>query len=168
MSMSKYILLDRDGTINVERLDYVKSFEEFIFLEGAFEALKLFSDNGYKIIIITNQSVVGRNIITEEELINIHDKMKYELLKKDITIFDIFYCTSLPDSNSPDRKPEPGMLLRCSNDYNINLKETYYIGDKETDVIAGKKAGCKTIKLRNNNLLEAAQEVILSDSNKFG
>ena len=166
--MSKYILLDRDGTINVERLDYVKSFEEFIFLEGAFEALKLFSDNGYKIIIITNQSVVGRNIITEEELINIHDKMKYELLKKDITIFDIFYCTSLPDSNSPDRKPEPGMLLRCSNDYNINLKETYYIGDKETDVIAGKKAGCKTIKLRNNNLLEAAQEVILSDSNKFG
>ena len=98
--LNRFILLDRDGTINIERKDYVKSYDEFIFLDGAISALKLLRDKNFKIIIITNQSVVGRGIISDDDLKLIHRKMCANLLDEGIEIYDIFYCPSKPEENS--------------------------------------------------------------------
>ncbi len=156
----KFILLDRDGTINVERKDYVKSYDEFIFLDGALEALKILMDNEFNIIIITNQSPIDRGIFTHKDLEKIHTNMKKDLGKHGIIICDIFYCPSIPSENDFNRKPNPGMLLASSEKYGINLSETFFIGDKITDVEAGKRAGCKTILLENNNILSACKRVV--------
>ena len=156
----KYVLLDRDGTINVERKDYVKSYDEFIFLDGAIEGLRLLNDNNYNIILLTNQSPIGRGIFTHKDLEKIHTNMKNDLGKHGIIICDIFYCPSMPSENDFNRKPNPGMLLASSEKYGINLSETFFIGDKITDVEAGKRAGCKTILLENNNILSACKRVV--------
>ena len=160
MDNKKYILLDRDGTINVERKDYVKSFEEFIFLEGAIEGLHHLNEDGFNIIIITNQSPIDRGIISHKDLSLIHSQMCHELLKHGIEICDIFYCPSIPSSNDFDRKPNPGMLIRCSEKYNFNLSETYFIGDKETDETAANTAGCKFMKVDKKNLYQIAKIII--------
>ena len=160
---NKYVLLDRDGTINVERKDYVKSYDEFIFLDGAIEGLRLLNDNNYNIILLTNQSPIGRGIFTHKDLEKIHKNMKNDLGKHGIIICDIFYCPSMPSDNDFNRKPNPGMLLASSGKYGINLSETFFIGDKITDVEAGKRAGCKTILLENNNILSACKKVVAGD-----
>ena len=163
----KYVFLDRDGTINVKKSNgqsledwYVKTVEEFVFIPEAIQALKKFNDKDYNIIVITNQSVVGRGIISNKELDIINQYMISELIKFDIEILDIFTCTCHPEDNCYCRKPNPGLLIEASNKYNINLNNCYFIGDMESDILAGKKAGCKTILLNNKNLLEASEEVL--------
>tara|TARA_B100000575_G_C23010376_1_gene581997 strand:+ start:498 stop:1016 length:519 start_codon:yes stop_codon:yes gene_type:complete len=155
----KFILLDRDGTINVERKDYVKSYDEFIFLDGAIKALQFLMEKEFKIILITNQSVVGREIISDSDLKIIHERMVNNLLKEGVIIHDIFYCPSAPKDNSFNRKPNPGMIIEASKKHGFECSKTYFIGDTETDMIAGKRAGCKTLKLDNNDLLSACHKL---------
>ena len=160
MAKNKFILLDRDGTINVEKLDYVKSYDEFKFLPNSIKALQLLCEKNYKIIIITNQSPIGRGIFSSNDLDKIHEKMCVELRTYDVEIFDIFYCPSLPNDNDFNRKPNPGMIINASKKYGINLSETYFIGDKETDLNCADKYGIKGYLFESNNLENFIKKII--------
>lgn len=159
--MEKFVFLDRDGVINKNRNDYVKTWDEFEFLPDAKKGIKLLNDNGFKIIIITNQSVVGRGIITEKTLKDIHEKMLKELEDFGCRIEKIYCCPHAPWDNCDCRKPKPGMLLKAVKDFNIDLKKTYFIGDNGTDEEAGKRAGCRTYLVsENRDLLDIARTLI--------
>lgn len=153
--MSKAIFLDRDGTINTE-VNYLDSKEKIQILPGTITALKKFKDLGFLNIIITNQSGIARGILTEEELQNIHDEFRV-LLKNDGThlIDDIFYSPYHIDGiidgyniDSDDRKPNTGMILKASSKYNIELPESYFIGDSFTDMKCAANAGLRKILVK--------------------
>tara|TARA_B110001454_G_C12646917_1_gene403699 strand:- start:582 stop:1076 length:495 start_codon:yes stop_codon:yes gene_type:complete len=158
---SKIVFLDRDGVINKKRNDYVKSWNEFQFLYGVQDALKIFINYGYKIIIITNQSVINRKIIDEEDLKNIHEKMIIELNKDDIEIDAIYYCPHTPDENCECRKPKTGLLKKASEKFDFIPHDCILIGDSITDIQAGKSFGLKTYLLKKeNNLLELTKNIL--------
>ena len=158
----KAVFLDRDGVINKLNLNgYIKDYKEFTFLPGVVEGIKFLNKNGYLIIIITNQACVGKNIINEKKLNTIHFKMKNYLKKKNKSyVDDIFYSPYYKNSNNSkyrlnkfDRKPNPGMILKAVNKWNINLKKSFFIGDQITDFKAAKKAGLKFYYKDNKPLL---------------
>jgi D-sedoheptulose 7-phosphate isomerase len=157
----KVIFLDRDGVINENREDYVKSWQEFVFLPNAKEAFKLLTENNFKIIIVTNQSVVGRGIITEKQLQEIHKKMLEELESEGVKIEKIYYCPHTPWDNCTCRKPKPGMLLKASEELRIDLKDVWFIGDDKADLGAGNAARCKTLLVtEKENLLALVKKIL--------
>ncbi len=143
---TKAIFLDRDGVINKE-VSYLSNPNEFILLEGTIEALNILKKKGFLLIIITNQAGIARGYFTEETLNDIHKKMVQILKKNGISIDDIFYCPHHPkfSGSCECRKPNPGMILKAKIRYNINLENSYMIGDTLNDIKTGKNAGCKTI-----------------------
>jgi histidinol-phosphate phosphatase family protein len=159
--MEKIVFLDRDGVINKNRDDYVKTWDEFEFLPNAKKGIKLLNDDGFKILIITNQSVVGRGIITEKILNKIHEKMLKELNECGCRIEKIYYCPHVPWDNCECRKPKPGLLLKAAKDFDIDLKKCYFIGDSETDAEAGKRVGCKTYLVsEDKDLFDIAKTIV--------
>ena len=143
----KVILLDRDGVINRKPAegDYVKKWEEFSFLPGTFEALKLLTENTYDIYIITNQRGIALGHMDENTLNSIHEKMTNELKKHGARIKQIYYCPHGNDDDCDCRKPKPGMLLRAAREHNFNLTKAIFIGDDLRDKQAGDAADCPTI-----------------------
>ena len=156
----KAILLDRDGVINKKREDYVKSWDEFEFLEHSVDALKLFSQNGLKLIIVTNQSVINRKIISLDTLNEIHSKMKDSLKEFDIFIDEIFFCPHRPNENCDCRKPKPGLLKSALEKFQLLPENCVMIGDSDTDVEAGLSLGIKSILSNDDNLLKIAKSII--------
>ncbi len=151
----KAIFLDRDGVINVER-SFISNPDELEIYPFTPDAVKKINTSGYLAIVITNQSVIARNLCTIDELEKVHKKMETELGKKGAKFDRIYYCPHHPDKGYPEenpaykiecscRKPKPGMFFLAAHDYNIDLQQSYMIGDTERDVLAGKNAGCKTI-----------------------
>ena len=145
--MYRAIFLDRDGVIN-EAEKYVVHPDDFTFLPGAIEALKLISKKDYKIIVITNQSGVRRGYYDEEMLQRIHQKMLDELKLHGVSINHIYYCPHHPDDGCDCRKPAPGMLHLANHEHHIDLANSFMIGDRDIDILAGKEVGAKTILLR--------------------
>ena len=155
---SKAVFLDRDGVINEKRDDHVKNISEFKIFSGVGDAIKLLRDKGYLVIIITNQSAIGRKIISEKKLDEIHTELKNYLNQHDTYVDSIYYCPHTPEENCSCRKPKPGLLIKATNDFGINLEESYFIGDSESDLNAAKEARCKGILLKNDQtLLEIVQ-----------
>tara|TARA_B100000029_G_scaffold503165_1_gene579639 strand:+ start:539 stop:1027 length:489 start_codon:yes stop_codon:yes gene_type:complete len=151
--MFKAVFLDRDGVINEERKDYVKNLNEFIILKGISKAIKLLKEKNFLVIIVTNQSAINRNLLTVDELNKIHDHLQ-DILKKDNAVCDaIYYCPHKPDENCNCRKPKPGLLLRATQENNIDLKNSFLIGDSMTDIEAANAIGCKGILLKENESL---------------
>lgn len=146
--MNKAIFLDRDGIININRNDYVKSWEEFEFSPDIFEFLRFISLSDYLIIIITNQSAVGRGLLSSKELLNIHSNMFKELENNGGRIDALFFCTHTPEDNCDCRKPKPGLLLSASEFFDIDLSQSIFIGDSESDIEAAKAAGVFPILLK--------------------
>ena len=149
----KAIFLDRDGTIN-KYVGFLGNIDDFELLEGVSEAIKMINQSGYLAFVVTNQPVIARGEVTWDELHEIHKKMETLLGMDGAYIDGIYICPHHPnkgfEGERPEykmecdcRKPKPGMLLQAAKDYNINLKESYMIGDSERDVEAGKSAGCK-------------------------
>lgn len=138
--MNKAIFLDRDGIINVDK-SYVYKIEDFEFCEGIFAALKHFQNLGFLLILITNQSGIGRKYYTSEDFSILSLWMSEQLKQEGIFLTDIFYCPHSPEENCTCRKPKPQMLLDAIAKYNIDPKASWIIGDKPTDIEAGKNAG---------------------------
>ena len=149
----KAIFLDRDGTIN-KMVGFVTKPEQFELIEGAAEAIKAINKSGYLAIVVTNQPVIARGDCTFEELQTIHDKMETELGKVGAFVDAIYVCPHHTDKgfkgerpeykcNCDCRKPKPGLLLQAAKDFNIDLSESYMIGDSHRDVEAGENAGVK-------------------------
>jgi len=157
----RVVFLDRDGVINKkpEYGDYVKTWQEFEFLPGAVEAIKLLKDRGYKIFIVSNQAGIGRGLMTEQNLKEIHDNMIKEIEKQGASIDGIYYCFHEMSENCDCRKPKPGLLIKAAEENNIDLARVIFIGDDEKDEQAGQAAGCQTILLNNKSLLDIIKEL---------
>lgn len=149
MQKKKAVFLDRDGVINKELGDYVCRFEDFEILPHNYDALLEIQKKGYLILVATNQGGLAKGWYTVEELNKMHQHLKADYASHGITITAIYYCPHHPDFTGPCecRKPKPGMLLKGTNDYNLNPSECYFIGDKPTDVEAAKAAGMNGIQI---------------------
>lgn len=179
--LPKLVLLDRDGVINEEHPGYVKSLEEFKWVPGAVEGIKILSDAGIKLAIITNQGCIGRGIISADQLEEIHQHLLDRLKENGINLHKIFVCPDHPNHPTHRRKPSPGMLLESMEELGIAPEDTLMIGDDIRDLKAAYAAGCarhlvltghgpKTIAHEDfpkttpvtvhNNLKEAAQFII--------
>ena len=148
------LFLDRDGVINNKiDDDYVKNWSEFYFTYKARESLAILSTFFDKIFIVTNQRGVGKGLMTEQDLIIIHEKMVKSIIKKSGRIDKIYYCTDVLDS-SEFRKPNVGMALKAKMDFpSIDFKKSIMVGDSETDMIFGKNVGMKCFLINNNPFL---------------
>lgn len=140
----KAVFLDRDGVIN-DNVKPVNRPEDLILFPGVGRAIKRLQDAGYKVFVVTNQGGVGLGYMTEGDLQQVHKKMVDDLAKDGGIIDDIRYCAHMPHAGCGCRKPEPGMIKDLADKYNINLMQSYMVGDRDFDIQAGKKAGTKTV-----------------------
>ena len=154
----KTIFLDRDGVINKET-GYLHKIENFKFINGVFEACQHYEQLGYKIVIVTNQSGISRGHYSEDDFRNITDWMVTQFNKNNIQILDTFHCPHSPISKCDCRKPKPGMLLEAKKKYNINMLESWMIGDKETDITAAISSG-----INNTILIKSGHKINEADS----
>jgi histidinol-phosphate phosphatase family protein len=154
---NKAAFLDRDGTI-ARDVPYCSRPEDFELLPKVPEAIKLLNDNGFKVVIITNQSGIGRGFFTEDMLAKIHRKMLDELKKSGSVIDAIYYCPHQPDDNCECRKPKPTMILQAARDLAIDLQKSFFIGDTDSDVEAGEKVGCHTIRINTAFSIDAKRQ----------
>ena len=169
----KAIFLDRDGTINAYK-GFLTHLENFELLPGVAEAIRKINKSGYLCIVVSNQPVIARGDCSFDDLKAIHDKMETLLGKEGAFVDAIYYCPHHPDKGFEGerveykidcdcRKPKPGLFFQAAKDWNINLHESYMIGDSERDVVAGNSAGCKQSYLIKTNEPEA----LLSITNKI-
>ena len=142
----KTVFLDRDGVINQNppNKGYVKKWEEFAFISNSLKAIRELTEDGYRIIVITNQAGIGRGLYSEDDLADIHSRMIAEIEKTGGSIDAVYYCPHHPDAGCECRKPKPGMLLRAAQEHDIELSNAYFIGDVPTDIEAGQRAGVTT------------------------
>lgn len=139
--MNKAVFLDRDGTINKD-YGYVFEIEKFEFIEGVIEGLKILSNLGYKLIVITNQSGIARGYYSEEDASKIFNYMKEKLLKEGIVIEKIYYCPHIGD-NCNCRKPKLELFYKAQKEFDIDFNESYAIGDKIRDLAICQKENVK-------------------------
>lgn len=139
------IFLDRDGVINRERKDYVKSWDEFEFLPGALLALEQLSAYSWPILVITNQSAINRNIVSEDEIAEIHRRFTESVSAAGGRIDGIFVCPHRPDEACGCRKPRPGLLTQAAQRFQLNLTQCIFIGDSLTDYQAAVAVNCPAI-----------------------
>lgn len=142
----KALFLDRDGVINIDK-GYVHKIEDCEFVEGIFDICRLAHKKSYLLIVVTNQAGIARGYYGEEDFHTLMDYIKAEFVKEGCPLTDVFYCPYLEEGlppwniKSPDRKPEPGMLLKAAKKYRLDLKNCIMLGDQDSDMQAGAKAG---------------------------
>lgn len=155
--MKKAIFLDRDGVINKEK-DYLYKVQEFEFIDGAFEAIKYFVLQGYIVIVITNQSGIGRGYYSETEFQDVTMFMKNAIKKNGGKITEVYHCPHIPEDNCSCRKPNTGMINKAVEMHCIDLKSSWLIGDKESDIEAGWRSGIEnTILVRSGHSIDSKQ-----------
>lgn len=159
--MIKLIILDRDGVINFDSPDFIKSPEEWRPIPGSLEAIAKFNQAGYKVVVTTNQSGLGRGLYDENTLVSIHEKMLKAIQQAGGHIDHIFVCPHLPDANCDCRKPKPGLLYQVAKYFNVNLQDLNIpaIGDSLRDLEAAKAANCRPILVHTGNGLKTAQNL---------
>jgi len=147
--MSKAAFLDRDGVINRKAPgdQYITNWEEMEIFPGIPEAIARLNDAGFRVIVVTNQRCVAKGLITSAKLEAMHDRMRHYFTQAGARIDAVYYCPHEEEPRCWCRKPQPGMLLDAAHDYDINLPESWIIGDSVIDVEAGRRAGCKTVLL---------------------
>jgi D-glycero-D-manno-heptose 1,7-bisphosphate phosphatase len=154
--MNKAFFLDRDGTLNVD-YNFVHTAEEWTWCEGALEALDWMKTNGFKIIVVTNQSGIARGRYTEKEVEKLHDWVDNQLKKKDLEIDDWFYAPHHPDYDPQkeydpaDRKPGTGMFKKAAQKHNIDFEKSYMAGDKITDLQPAVELGITPFFIRSRH-----------------
>ena len=158
------IFLDRDGVINKKRDDYVKSINELEIFPFVASAIKKLNNANFKVIVITNQSAINRNIITHKKVEQIHLTIQNYLKKNQSFIDAFYYCPHKPDENCICRKPKPGLLIKAIQDFKINPKESWMIGDSNSDLESGRLVGCNVMKINNHVNLEKAVELIIESN----
>jgi len=152
----KAVFIDRDGVINKE-VGYLHKIEDFEFIDGVFDACKHFQTMGYQLVVITNQSGIARDYYSEEDFHTITKWMLEQFSGQGVNILDVFFCPHGPDSTCECRKPQPGMLLEARDKFDIDMKNSWMIGDKEADVQAANAAGIdNTILVKSGHIIDEA------------
>ena len=153
--MNKAVFLDRDGVINDGTLYYTYKIEDFIFNAGVFEGLKIVQNAGFKLIVVTNQGGIAKGKYTIEDVEKVHNYMKEKLAERGIIIDAIYYCPHHSDISSCEcRKPGTLMIEKGIKQFDIDVNQSYLIGDSERDIIAAKKAGLIPIRTVKNETIE--------------
>lgn len=141
------LFLDRDGVINFDK-GYVHTEEDFDFMPGIFEIARAAKAIGQKIVIITNQSGIGRGYFTEEQFLELMNWVKRRFLENEVTIDGVYFCPHNPEESGGSeqsgcvcRKPKPGLILRAIEELSLSAKDSVFIGDKESDMVAARAAG---------------------------
>jgi D-glycero-D-manno-heptose 1,7-bisphosphate phosphatase len=179
-ALKKTVFLDRDGTIIIDKI-YLNDPDQIEYLPGVFEALCRLRDNGYQFIVVTNQSGIARGIVSVDNLNETHRRIRAAFVEHGVEFKEFYYAPYSVESDHPMRKPHPGMLLQGAKDFDVDLAQSWMIGDRLSDVIAGSRAGCQTILLSGvevpdptgpkeaqptamvDSLLEAANRILISD-----
>ena len=143
--MFRAIFLDRDGVLIENRADYVREWSHVIFFPEALKALSLLSD--YKIVIVTNQSAVGRGLISLEIAYEINNQLVKEIKENKGQIDGVYLCPHTPEDHCNCRKPNPGLLLQAAKELSLDLSQSWMIGDAWSDLLAGKAAGVRGVVL---------------------
>lgn len=141
---SKAVFLDRDGTIAYD-VHYCSHVEDFKLLPTVPEAIKLLNENNFKVIIVTNQSGIARGYFNKKTLAQIHQRMETELAQCRALVDAIYYCPHHPEKGCECRKPKTGLILQASKELGLSLDRSFLVGDMQTDIKAGKAAGCQTV-----------------------
>ncbi len=164
MNKKKAVFLDRDGVINKKRDDYVKSINELEIFPFVASAIKKLNNANFQVIVITNQSAINRNIITHKKVEEIHLAIQNYLKKNQSFIDAFYYCPHRPDENCICRKPKPGLLIKAIQDFKIDPKESWMVGDSNSDLESGRLAGCNVMKINNHINLEKTVELIIESN----
>ncbi|HMO50493.1 MAG TPA: HAD-IIIA family hydrolase [Kiritimatiellia bacterium] len=150
--MKPCIFFDRDGIVNVAPLTrYVERIDDFHLQTAFFDALAIANQRGYEAVIVTNQKGVSTGFTPLAELEKMHAQIQAEAARRRLRLLDILYCDA-PNNEHPRRKPNPGMLLEAAERHNLDLTASWMIGDNESDVLTGQRAGCRTIYVGTKSL----------------
>ena len=147
--MHRAVFLDRDGVINVKAPEgqYITRWEEFQFLPDVADAIAHLNRAQFSVIVVSNQRGVAKGLMTVDALEEIHRRMLAELAASSARIDAIYYCPHDVDAACACRKPAPGMLLQAARNHNIDLPNSWMVGDSDSDLLAGKNAGCRTVRI---------------------
>ncbi len=165
----KILFLDRDGTLNHRppKAEYIKTWEDFKWLPGAKEGLRLLSKEGFKYIVISNQAGIARGMVSDQNVRSINQKMKEELLKESVEIIDTYYCPHHWDEGCFCRKPNPGLFFKASSEHLFRIERSLFIGDDSRDCQAAYNAGCNSIFIGDQSeLIELNSEELPISSHK--
>lgn len=162
--MTKAAFLDRDGVLNrkAPEGEYVTRWEEMEFLPGAHEAVHSLNQAGYFVVVVSNQRCVAKGLITASELDSMHARMRHEFEAFGARFDAIYYCPHDFQPPCSCRKPQPGMLFEAARTHELDLAESWMIGDSAHDVQAGRNAGCRTVRLTEDVESSAAADVVAS------
>jgi histidinol-phosphate phosphatase family protein len=144
--MSRAVFCDRDGTL-IEDPGYPKDPDDVRLVDGAVEALAALRGAGFALVVVSNQSGIGRGIVSPEEAASVHERFVAELAAHGVELDDARYCPHAPDERCPCRKPSPGLLRDSARELGVDLGSSFMVGDKPSDVEAGRRAGCRTVLL---------------------
>ena len=158
-SQRSLIVLDRDGVINRDSTSFIKSPDEWIALPGSAEAIGQLNSAGFKVIVATNQSGVGRWLLSLETLEKIHDKMSMTVMAANGRIDAIYFCPHAPDANCDCRKPKPGLLRQIAGQYGRSASELIVVGDSLRDLEAAWTFGANAILVRTGNGRDTEQRL---------
>ena len=162
----KVVFLDRDGVINRDSPDYIKSWAEFEFLPGSLEAIKQLTLNGFDAIVITNQSVINRKMAAIDDLDYIHNMIKNTVKSRGGEIKDIFFCPHTPEDGCDCRKPNPGLIYKAQRIHRIDIATTAMVGDSAKDIECARNAGCRhAVLVKTGNGIIA--EKVLAEKNIY-
>ena len=162
--MRAAVFLDRDGTI-IEHVHHLTEPADVKLIPGAAEAIRTLRDHGYACVVVTNQSVIGRGMLTEEGLERVHAEMHRQLAERGTRVDAVYFCPVVPVTSDrivvehPERKPGPGMLLRAASDLGLDVSRSWVVGDALSDVHAGRNAGCRgTVLVRAGDGADVAED----------
>jgi D-glycero-D-manno-heptose 1,7-bisphosphate phosphatase len=177
---NKAVFLDRDGVINrkAPEGEYIERWDEIVILPGVGDAIKRLNEASYRVIVVTNQRGVAKGKVRLSELDHIHQELIRSFAKNGATIDNIYYCPHDLDKKCECRKPEPGMLSRAVDEFDIETRLSWMVGDSAADVLAGQKAGCRTVLISElfsgksgeladvvaENLSQAVQSILQIDT----
>lgn len=163
----RVVFLDRDGVVNENRSDHVKSWDEFVFIPGALEALRRLRQAGWCTIVITNQAIINRGTVARSVVNDINRQMVKTIAHHGGWVHGVFYCPHRPEENCTCRKPAPGLLLQAANRMNLQLDQCYLVGDALTDIQAGYAVGCQCALVKTGRGRNQLHEVDLSQYPPF-
>lgn len=156
--MHRYILLDRDGVINHDSDEFIKSPEEWLPIENSLEAIALLNQHGFHIVVITNQSGLARGLFDKKTLNSIHEKMSEAVSKFGGAIEAIYFCPHQAEDCCECRKPKAGLLKQFADDYDVDLKDVCFIGDSLRDIQAAQASGAIPILVKTGNGAKTLQD----------